>query len=154
MGRGRAGRCRRGFMPFRSRTAGHLPLMRRSGVADAVRGRAVHRSAHPAARAGCRRQRVVRRAGSWYLAYALAFMLPLSVVRAPHAGRVAGAAMVAWPAAAGAVAALVSSPFLYEMLRLHGQGQWAVAGRWTSGRCNPYDIFLPNPLAPVVWRRR
>ena len=141
------------FMPFRfAHLPGHLPLMATQWVALTLYAterfidrRTLLRGLAVGASVSC----VVL--ASWYLAYALAFMLPLYIVLRTARGPV-------WRdprwwlglAAAGAVAALVSSPFLYEMLRLHGQGQLGRSlAEMDVWALNPYDIFLPNPLHPL-----
>jgi len=141
------------FMPLRfAHLAGHLPLMTTQWVPLTLYAterflerRSIGNGALIGAAAAC----VVL--GSWYYGYALAIMLPVYVVL--RAGRSAVWRDRQWwlgLAVALGVAAVVASPFLYEMFKLSGTAAlvhprsdldwWAL---------NPYDFFIPNALHPV-----
>jgi hypothetical protein len=52
--------------------------------------------------------------------------------------------------AAGALALVILSPFLYQMFRLQGQGALARSlAEMDSWSLNPYDIVIPNALHPL-----
>ncbi len=89
--------------------------------------------------------------GCWYYGYALALVLPVYIVlrtwRSPvWRERAWWTGLIA----AGAVAILVTAPFVYQMFKLRGQGGLAKSlGEMDTWSLNPYDLFIPNLLHPV-----
>jgi hypothetical protein len=96
--------------------------------------------------------------GCWYYGYALAIVLPVYVIartwRSPvwrDRGWWVGLA------ASGAIAFLITSPFLYQMFKLRAAGQLARSlGEMDSWSLNVYDLFIPNLTHPVFgeWASR
>jgi hypothetical protein len=89
--------------------------------------------------------------GCWYYGYALAIVLPVYIIlrtwRSPvWRDRAWWVGLIA----AGSVAVLLTAPFLYQMFKLHGQGQLArTLGEMDTWSLNLYDLFIPNLLHPV-----
>jgi hypothetical protein len=89
--------------------------------------------------------------GCWYYGYALAIVFPVYVLIRTWKSPV-------WRdrgwwigiAAAGAIALVLMGPFLYQMVKLRGDGQLARdLSEVDSWFLNPYDLFIPNLLHPL-----
>jgi hypothetical protein len=141
------------FMPLRfAHLVGHLPLVTTQWIPltlYAIEKFVARRSLARGLFVGAGVASVLL--GSWYYEYALVIMLPAYIALRTWRSPV-------WRdrqwwiglTAAGALALVILSPFLYQMFRLQGQGALARSlAEMDSWSLNPYDIVIPNALHPL-----
>ena len=141
------------FMPLRfAHMPGHLPLMTTQWIPLTLYAIEKFMERRALARGLCVGAGVAGVVlGSWYYGYALAIMLPVYVgLRTWRSPVWRDRGWWIGLAAAGAIALIVLSPFLYQMFTLQGEGALARSlAEMDSWSLNPYDVFLPNALHPL-----